>query len=179
MDQPSGETYEARGRPFSSSRTPLAERRKIPVAERRKIPVAERRKIPVAERRDIPVAGRGEVPVPQRAEAPFTQQHQHVTAGCRSSPAVAYYQAPFSGPQQQRTSAGMLLVDSEEDFSSGSSTPTSDGGEEVCARYDALVAEQQELADSGENIGRAEMARFHEAVLWARGEVEGSSAGPI
>ncbi|KAK0255511.1 hypothetical protein B0A54_10262 [Friedmanniomyces endolithicus] len=179
MDQPSDEeTHEPRGRTPSRSRITVAERRKIPVAERRKIDVAERRRIPVAERRSIAVAGRHEVPVAQRPELPFTQQHGQFTAGCRSSPAVAYRHTPFPGVPQQRTSAGVLLAKEEEDLSSGSSTPMSDGGGDARAHYDALLAEQEELVDSGENVGRAEMARLHEAVLRARGEVEGVSAVP-
>ncbi|KAK1056254.1 hypothetical protein LTR74_015040 [Friedmanniomyces endolithicus] len=179
MDQPSDEeTHEPRARTPSRSRISVAERRKIDVTERRKIPVAERRRIDVVERRKIAVAGRGEVPVAQRPEAPVTQQHRQFTAGCRSSPAMAYHQTNFPGFPQQRTSAGLLLADSEEEFSSGSSTPTSDRGEDLRARYDALLAEQEELVDSGENVGRVEMARLHEAVLRARGELEGLSAVP-
>ncbi|KAK1813545.1 hypothetical protein LTR12_012046 [Friedmanniomyces endolithicus] len=147
MDPPSGDTHDLRGRTPSRSR--------VPVAERRKIDVAERRKIDVEERRKIPTAGRGEVPVSQRPEVPFTQQHQQFTAGCCSS---------------------LLLADSEEEFSSGSSTPTPAGGDDARARYDALLAEQEELVDSGENFGRAEMARLHEAVMLARGEAESFSA---
>ncbi|KAK1072594.1 vacuolar alkaline phosphatase [Friedmanniomyces endolithicus] len=168
MDPPSGDTHDLRGRTPSRSR--------VPVAERRKIDVAERRKIDVEERRKIPTAGRGEVPVSQRPEVPFTQQHQQFTAGCCSSPAMAYHQTPSSKLPQQRTSAGLLLADSEEEFSSGSSTPTPAGGDDARARYDALLAEQEELVDSGENFGRAEMARLHEAVMLARGEAESFSA---
>ncbi|KAK0284273.1 hypothetical protein LTR35_005989 [Friedmanniomyces endolithicus] len=169
MNQPSDEeTYNPRGRTPSRSRIPVAERRKIPVAERRKIPVAERRRIDVAERRKRPVAGRGEVPVPQLPEVPVTHQHQQSTAGCRSSPAMTYHHTLFTGFPQQRTSSGLLLAESGEEFSSGSTTPTSDGGGDARARYDALLAEQEELVDSGENVGRVEMARLHEAVLRAR-----------
>ncbi|KAK0327527.1 vacuolar alkaline phosphatase [Friedmanniomyces endolithicus] len=179
MNQPSDEeTYNPRGRTPSRSRIPVAERRKIPVAERRKIPVAERRRIDVAERRKRPVAGRGEVPVPQLPEVPVTHQHQQSTAGCRSSPAMTYHHTLFTGFPQQRTSSGLLLAESGEEFSSGSTTPTSDGGGDARARYDALLAEQEELVDSGENVGRVEMARLHEAVLRARGELEGLSAVP-
>ncbi|KAK0857508.1 hypothetical protein LTS02_010162 [Friedmanniomyces endolithicus] len=168
MDQPGGEADGPRGRTPSRSW--------IPVAERRKIDVAERRRIPVVERRRIPVAGRGEVPVPQRPEVPFTQQHQQSTAGCRSNPTAAYHHEHLSGFPHQRSSAGLLLAESEEEFSSGSSTPTSDGGGGARARYNALLALQEGLVDSGENVGRAGMARLYEAILPARGELESGSA---
>ncbi|TKA75080.1 hypothetical protein B0A55_05592 [Friedmanniomyces simplex] len=42
------------------------------------------------------------------------------------------------------------------------------------SRYEALVAEQHQLVEKVEHIGRAEMGRLHEAFLRARGEVEGT-----
>ncbi|KAK3646469.1 hypothetical protein LTR56_008567 [Elasticomyces elasticus] len=128
--------------------------RRIPVAEPHQIPVANLRPSPVARPRQTPVVAyyNNEVPdilLPTSPEKKPTKK--------ASDASSMYSSQPESDSTNNRA---------QEAMGSGSTRPRSQ------ARYEALLAEQQALAEDGEHVGRAEMAKLHELISRVRRELE-------
>ncbi|KAK4953062.1 hypothetical protein LTR10_008767 [Elasticomyces elasticus] len=131
------------------------------------------RRIPVAEPHQIPVVNLRPTLIAEPHRSPVADYHNSNAPDCLLPTArKEKFGKQISRPLSMYSSDSDANSADEGDEGAQEAMGSESAHERSQACYEALLAEQQALAEDGEHIGRAEMPELHELISRVRRELE-------